>query len=63
MGHLTPRPNQILWIDVRGTDDRERLLAIGELLGVHPLALADMVNMPQRPSVSVMKNRTLSGTG
>ena len=33
---LTPQPGQILWIDVRGTGDRDRLQAVGDLLGVHP---------------------------
>ncbi len=56
---LTPEPGQILWIDVRGTSDRERLQEIGDLLGVHPLALADMVNVPQRPKTDVYDHHTL----
>ncbi len=56
---LTPQPGQVLWIDVRGTSDRDRLQAIGDLLGVHPLALADMVNVPQRPKTDVYDRHTL----
>jgi magnesium transporter len=56
---LQPQPGQVLWIDVRGTGDRDRLQAIGDLLGVHPLALADMVNVPQRPKTDVYDQHTL----
>lgn len=59
VAHLAPVASQILWIDVRGTSDRERIQAIGDLLGVHPLALADMVNVPQRPKTDVYDKHTL----
>ena len=59
VGHLRPQPGEVLWIDVRGTGDRDRLQAIGDLLGVHPLALADMVNVPQRPKTDVYDKHTL----
>ncbi len=41
---------QMTWLDVDGID--ERLIAdIGARLGVHPLALEDVVNVGQRPKV------------
>jgi magnesium transporter len=36
------------WIDVRGLGDEALLLRIGAIFGLHPLALADAVNVPQR---------------
>lgn len=38
----------ITWVDVTGFKDIEKIRALGELLRVHPLALADTVNVPQR---------------
>lgn len=37
------------WIDVRGLADEAILREIGEVLRLHPLALEDVVNAPQRP--------------
>lgn len=39
------------WIDVQGFGDEKILRDIGALVGLHPLALADIVNVPQRPKV------------
>lgn len=39
------------WIDVQGFGDESVLRAIGDLVGLHHLALADAVNAPQRPKV------------
>ncbi len=36
------------WIDIQGLGDEARLRAIAALLGIHELALADAVNLPQR---------------
>lgn len=41
-GHLT-------WIDVRGLQDATLLRQLGRQFGLHPLALADVVNVGQRP--------------
>ncbi len=38
-----------LWLDVRGLADVETLQLIGDHFEVHPLALEDVVNVPQRP--------------
>ena len=56
---LTPQPDKLTWIDVRGTGDRDRIQAIGDLLGIHQLALADLVNVPQRPKTDAYDSQTL----
>lgn len=50
----------VLWLDVRGLSDREMLHAIGHQFGIHPLALADMVNTPQRPKTDLYREHALS---
>jgi magnesium transporter len=37
-----------VWIDVTGLRDIERIRLLGELLGLHPLAMEDVVNVHQR---------------
>ena len=41
----TERPT---WVDIEGFGDEICLKQIGEIFGIHPLALADAVNVPQR---------------
>jgi magnesium transporter len=41
----------ITWIDVQGLADLDLLRALGEGLGLHPLALEDVVSLGQRPKV------------
>ncbi len=41
----------VTWIDVEGFGDQRTLEAIQEAFGVHPLAMADVVNVPQRPKI------------
>lgn len=41
----TERPT---WIDIQGFGDEACLRAIGKIFGIHALALADAVNVPQR---------------
>lgn len=38
----------VIWVDVEGLTDREKIKAIGELFGLHALALEDVVNRHQR---------------
>jgi magnesium transporter len=38
----------VLWVNVSGLGDESKLLAIGEIFGLHRLALADVVNVYQR---------------
>ncbi len=42
-------PGQILWLEVEGLSDERALRRIAELFRIHPLALADIVNVGQRP--------------
>jgi len=50
-----PRPqgHDKLWLDVRGLRNLELLQRIGTHFRVHPLALEDVVNVPQRPKAEV----------
>lgn len=41
----------VLWIDVAGLSDPSVVRAIGDRFGIHPLALEDVLNVPQRPKV------------
>jgi len=41
-------PERTTWIDVRGLGDAAVLERIGEIFDLHPLALEDAVNVPQR---------------
>ncbi len=44
-----PHAAGVTWIDVQGFGDRHVIEAIGERFAIHPLALEDVVNTPQRP--------------
>ncbi len=46
-----PREGRVLWIDVQGLGDRNLIEALGQEFRIHPLALADVVNVGQRPKV------------
>jgi len=48
-----------VWIDIEGLGNLDVLREIGRLLEIHPLALADIVNVPQRPKVEVYGDRLL----
>lgn len=48
-----------MWIDVVGFGGEQTLRRIGEVLGIHPLAMADVVNVPQRPKVEDYEDRHL----
>src|SRR5688572_5467514 len=45
-----------VWIDIQGLGDERLLRALGELFSIHPLALEDVVNAPQRPKVEEYPN-------
>lgn len=49
----------VTWIEVEGLGDEAGLQRIGEIFGIHPLALADVVNVPQRPKVEVYEGHDL----
>lgn len=44
-------PGAITWINVDGLGDVGALAKLGERFGLHPLALEDVLNVPQRPKV------------
>lgn len=43
------RDGYTTWVDVEGLGDESKLQRLGDMFGVHPLALADVVNVGQRP--------------
>ncbi len=42
-------PGSVTWINIDGLGDPAVLARLGERLGLHPLALEDVLNVPQRP--------------
>ena len=56
---LLSDPELTLWIDVEGLGNAGVLCEIGRQLDIHPLALADVVNVPQRPKVELYGDRVL----
>ena len=49
----------ITWIDVRGLRDRATLERMGVIFKIHPLALEDVVNVPQRPKADTYPDQQL----
>ncbi|MEP7314898.1 MAG: magnesium/cobalt transporter CorA [Pseudomonadota bacterium] len=47
------------WIDIQGLGEAATLHAIGEMFGIHRLALADAVNVPQRPKAEIYADHLL----
>jgi magnesium transporter len=54
-----PEVPGVVWVDVSGFGDESTLRRIGEIFGVHHLARADVVNVPQRPKVEDYDDRHL----
>ncbi|HSH70841.1 MAG TPA: magnesium/cobalt transporter CorA [Deferrisomatales bacterium] len=50
-GHLGTE--RLLWLDVIGLHDVETVGEVGEVLGLHPLVMSDMVNTHQRPKAEI----------
>lgn len=46
----------ISWIDVQGLRDVDTIQRIGEIFNIHPLTMADIVNVPTRPKVEEYDN-------
>lgn len=57
--YLHDETPSITWIDVRGLGDRKTLERMGEIFKIHPLALEDVVNVPQRPHSDVYPHHQL----
>jgi magnesium transporter len=45
-----------LWIDVTGLGSADVIMALGDVLGLHPLAMEDVVNVHQRSKVDEFKD-------
>ena len=43
----------VTWIDIQGFGDKQLVREIGKTFRLHPLLLEDVVNVPQRPRVSL----------
>ncbi len=56
---LTVPENGVLWLDVWGLSDPAIVQAVGDRFGFHPLALEDVLNVPQRPKVDRYENHLL----
>ena len=54
-----PVKEGVCWIDVRGLGDEAVLRRIGTLFDIHPLALEDAVNVPQRAKSEVYPHQQL----
>jgi magnesium transporter len=48
--------DSVTWIEVEGLGDERALRRIGEIFEIHPLALADSVNVPQRPKAETYEH-------
>jgi magnesium transporter len=44
-------PGTVTWLNIDGLGDAAVFARLGERLGLHPLALEDVLNVPQRPKV------------
>jgi magnesium transporter len=53
------RSDRIDWVNVVGFGDETLLRELGGVFGIHPLALADVVNVPQRPKLDVYGDHLL----
>lgn len=51
--------DSVTWIDVQGLGDEATLQKIAHQFNIHPLAMEDIVNTPQRPSVATHGERLL----
>jgi magnesium transporter len=56
---LVKDTSRVCWIDVESFGDGKALARIGEILNIHPLAMADVVNVPQRPKADLYGDRLL----
>ena len=48
-----------IWIDVQGLGDEATLWSLSELFQIHPLAIEDIVHVPQRPKTQTYEHHQL----
>lgn len=53
------RSHAVTWVDVQGLGDEKVLRQLADLFALHPLALADVVNVPQRPKTESYEGQQL----
>ncbi|HLT34692.1 MAG TPA: CorA family divalent cation transporter, partial [Enhygromyxa sp.] len=58
LAEIGPPPPEVSvrWIDVHGLSDQAVLEALASALAIHPLGLADIVNVPQRAKVDAYEH-------
>ncbi len=54
--------DSVSWVDVQGMGDERILKKIAEIFSIHPLALADAVNVPTRPKLEDYEQNLLAVT-
>jgi magnesium transporter len=57
--YLATERHSLTWVDVRGISDQRSFERLGEIFRIHPLALEDIVNFPQRPHGDVYPEQHL----
>ncbi len=51
--------DRVVWIDIHGLGDETVLRRLAEIFAIHPLALEDVVNVPQRPKAEAYEQQHL----
>ena len=52
-------PENVTWVDLQGFGNEDVIRKIGEIFSIHPLAMEDVVNMPQRPKAETYEGQIL----
>ena len=53
------KQDRVLWVDVQGLGSEEILTQLAEIFNIHPLALEDIVHVPQRPKTETYDEHQL----
>ncbi|MCK6537965.1 MAG: magnesium/cobalt transporter CorA [Polyangiaceae bacterium] len=53
------KSHTVTWVDVQGLGDETVLRQLADVFALHPLALADVVNVPQRPKTESYEGQQL----
>ncbi|MEM9940623.1 MAG: magnesium/cobalt transporter CorA [Planctomycetota bacterium] len=52
----------VTWVDVQGYGNEETIREVAKIFNIHPLALEDIVNVPQRPKAEAYGKQVLAVT-
>ncbi|MGB2927237.1 MAG: magnesium/cobalt transporter CorA [Limnothrix sp.] len=55
--HLNTK--SVSWVDIGGIGDQDIFQQLGDIFGLHPLILEDIVNIPQRPKLEEYEDQLL----